>query len=141
MHGFVQQILQHVVLPQQDGSKGASLRVLLDSPAFLLYLKLLLHWHFKIHPFSKFHGAAPFSHSVDMKCPKCNSGNMRALHTNNRPQDHAVRRRQCRDCGHQWFTAELIAPDYACSWENRGGLGSKPCLKLPVDVISWQADG
>lgn len=138
MHGFVQQVLQRVVLPQQYGGKSSGLGVILDPSALLLDLKFLLHWDLEIHPFSKFHGSAPFSHSVDMKCPKCKSANMRALHTNNRPDDHAVRRRQCRDCGHQWFTAELIAPDYVCSWENRGGLGSKPCLKLPAESISWQ---
>lgn len=63
---------------------------------------------------------------------------MRALATNNRPENHAVRRRQCVDCQHVWFTVELIAPDYVCSWENQSGLGSKPCLKLPA--AAWLND-
>jgi len=72
-----------------------------------------------------------------MKCPECNSSKLRALDTNNRPDDYAVRRRACADCHHTWFTVEVIAPSWACSWDNPRKQGSKPCLKVPV-VKLWE---
>jgi len=46
--------------------------------------------------------------------------------------DHIVRKRRCVSCGHQWFTVEVIVPDYAVGWSKLHR--SKPVLRVPVEL-------
>lgn len=71
---------------------------------------------------------------MPMKCPACGSSTIRLLITNNSLQDQTVRKRQCSDCGHGWFTVELAVPSYAVGWS--GGHGSKPLLRAPVELTA-----
>ena len=69
-----------------------------------------------------------------MICPQCSSGTIRTPITNNMLDDQVMRRRQCADCGHRWFTVELAVPDYAVGWCTARG---KPVLRVPVPAQSW----
>lgn len=71
---------------------------------------------------------------LPMNCPACSSGNIRALITNNMLDDQVMRRRQCADCGHRWFTVEVTVPDYAVGWS--AAMQSKPVLRVPVQVTA-----
>ena len=42
-----------------------------------------------------------------MQCPRCSSGDIKAMATNNRDAEVTVRKRGCNACGHVWFTVEL----------------------------------
>ena len=69
-----------------------------------------------------------------MQCPKCCSSAIRAPITNNMLEDQVVRRRQCADCGHKWFTVEVTVPDYAVGWS--AAMLRKPVLRAPVTVTA-----
>jgi DNA-directed RNA polymerase subunit RPC12/RpoP len=69
---------------------------------------------------------------LPMKCPKCSSTSLRVPITNNQLDDQVMRRRQCGDCGHRWFTVELAVPDYAVGWS--AAHKSKPVLRAPVEL-------
>ena len=70
---------------------------------------------------------------LPMICPQCSSGTIRTPITNNMLDDQVMRRRQCADCGHRWFTVEVVVPDYAVGW--CAPLG-KPVLRVPVEVTA-----
>lgn len=42
-----------------------------------------------------------------------------------------VRQRLCPDCGHRWFTLEVIVPNTSVGWDATQG---KPVLREPVRV-------
>jgi len=69
---------------------------------------------------------------LPMICPSCSSGTIRTPITNNMLDDQVMRRRQCADCGHRWFTVEVVVPDYAVGW--CAAMQSKPVLRAPVEV-------
>jgi hypothetical protein len=69
-----------------------------------------------------------------MICPSCSSGTIRTPITNNMLDDQVMRRRQCADCGHRWFTVEVMVPDYAVGW--CAAMQSKPVLRVPVQVTA-----
>lgn len=69
---------------------------------------------------------------LPMKCPKCSSSALRVPITNNRLDDQVVRRRQCADCGHRWFTVEMAVPDYAVGWSATHL--RKPVLRVPLEL-------
>lgn len=69
---------------------------------------------------------------LPMKCPKCSSSALRVPITNNRLADQVVRRRQCTECGHKWFTVELAVPDYAVGWSVAHL--HKPVLRVPLEL-------
>lgn len=69
---------------------------------------------------------------MPMQCPKCSSGSIRAPITNNMLDDQVVRRRQCLDCGHKWFTVEVAVPDYAVGWS--AAHLRKPVLRIPLEL-------
>ena len=48
--------------------------------------------------------------------------------------NQTVRKRVCRDCGNIWFTAEIIVPSFAVGWSPIGKGGSKPVVRVPMDV-------
>lgn len=48
--------------------------------------------------------------------------------------DQTVRKRQCADCGHVWFTVELIVPNYAVGW-SKAHL-RKPVLRVPMELTA-----
>ena len=50
-----------------------------------------------------------------MKCPKCGSHNVRVCMTKSTDDGVSVRRRNCRGCGHRWYTAQ--EPEYVVQWE------------------------
>lgn len=69
---------------------------------------------------------------LPMQCPKCSSETIRVPFTNNRLPDQVVRRRQCTECGHKWFTVEMTVPDYAVGWSVAHG--HKPVLRVPLEL-------
>lgn len=69
---------------------------------------------------------------LPMNCPKCSSSALRVPITNNRLADQVVRRRQCADCGHRWFTVEMTVPDYAVGWSATHL--RKPVLRVPLEL-------
>lgn len=72
---------------------------------------------------------------LPMKCPRCCSSAIRATATNNRDADKTVRQRSCADCGHTWFTVEVVVSPAVVGWTAKAeGLASKPVLRLPVDL-------
>jgi len=70
---------------------------------------------------------------LPMKCPKCSSSALRVPSTNNQLDDQVMRKRVCLDCGHRWFTVELIVPDYAVGWSAARNSG-KPVLRTPLTL-------
>lgn len=71
---------------------------------------------------------------LPMNCPKCSSTTLRVLITNNRLSDQMVRRRQCAECGHKWFTVEMAVPDYAVGWSSTHL--RKPVLRVPLELAA-----
>jgi hypothetical protein len=69
---------------------------------------------------------------LPMKCPNCSSSALRVPITNNKLDDQVVRRRQCMDCGHKWFTVEMTVPDYAIGWSAMHL--RKPVLRVPLEL-------
>jgi transcriptional regulator NrdR family protein len=69
-----------------------------------------------------------------MQCQRCSSSAIRAVATNNRDPKVTVRKRQCTDCGHAWFTAELSVSPIAVGWSRRAKGQSKPELRIPVEI-------
>ena len=69
-----------------------------------------------------------------MKCPRCSSSVLRALSTNNKLADQVVRQRGGLDCGHKWFSVELMVPDYAVGWSSMHN--NKPVLRVPLELSS-----
>ena len=45
-----------------------------------------------------------------------------------------VRQRGCLDCGHKWFSVELMVPDYAVGWSTMHN--NKPVLRVPLELSS-----
>jgi DNA-directed RNA polymerase subunit RPC12/RpoP len=71
---------------------------------------------------------------LPMKCQRCGSSALQVPCTNNKLADQVVRRRACADCGHKWFTVELIVPDYAVGWSSVHN--NKPVLRVPLELSS-----
>lgn len=70
---------------------------------------------------------------VPMKCQRCSSSAIRVTATNNRDDATTVRQRLCSDCGHGWFTVEVVVKEALVGWTARGqGVQSKPVLRVPV---------
>lgn len=67
-----------------------------------------------------------------MKCPSCRGTDYRAVITNNLFEDQTVRKRKCAECGHVWFTVELLVPSYAVGWSHDHM--RKPVLRTPVQL-------
>ncbi len=42
-----------------------------------------------------------------MECPRCGSGEIRAIATNGKQPDKVTRQRRCVECRHVWYTVEL----------------------------------
>ena len=62
------------------------------------------------------------------------SATLRVPITNNKLDEQVVRRRQCVDCGHRWFTVEMAVPDYAVGWSATHL--RKPVLRVPLELIA-----
>lgn len=71
---------------------------------------------------------------LPMKCPRCSSAALRVPSTNNKLDDQVVRQRVCTDCGHKWYTVELMVPDYAVGWSTMHQ--HKPVLRVPLELSS-----
>lgn len=69
---------------------------------------------------------------LPMNCPNCSSSALRVPITNNKLDQQVVRRRQCLDCGHRWFTVEMTVPDYAVGWSATHL--RKPVLRVPLEL-------
>lgn len=69
-----------------------------------------------------------------MQCQRCSSSAIRAVATNNRDTKVTVRKRQCVDCGHSWFTVELAVSPVVVGWSRRAKGQSKPELRVPVEL-------
>lgn len=69
-----------------------------------------------------------------MQCQKCSSSAIRAVATNNRHATETVRKRQCLDCGHVWFTVELPVSSMVVGWGRQVRGQSKPELRVPVEL-------
>ena len=71
---------------------------------------------------------------LPMICPDCHSKNHKVPVTNGQMDDQIVRKRACNDCGHIWFTVEVIVPKYSIGWS--AGLQRKPVLRVPAEVTT-----
>jgi len=69
-----------------------------------------------------------------MQCKRCQSTKTRTPSINSRSATQTVRKRVCQDCGNTWFSVEIVVPDFAVGWSAIGGGGSKPVLRVPIDV-------
>lgn len=76
---------------------------------------------------------------LPMKCPNCSSSALRVPITNNKLDQQVVRRRQCLDCGHRWFTVEMTVPDYAIGWSATHL--RKPVLRVPLELSAAGVGG
>lgn len=66
-----------------------------------------------------------------MNCPRCSSDNHTTPHTNSKIPDHTVRQRLCQDCGHRWYTVEVVVPNTSIGWS---AAQRKPVLREAVRV-------
>jgi hypothetical protein len=71
---------------------------------------------------------------LPMVCPECSSNDHRVPVTNGRLTDQIVRKRVCKDCGHVWFTVEVIVPKFVIGWA--AGLDRKPVLRVPMEITA-----
>jgi transcriptional regulator NrdR family protein len=72
---------------------------------------------------------------IPMQCQRCSSSMVRAVATNNKEPGVTVRKRQCADCGHVWFTVELPVSPAVVGWGRIDAKGqSKPVLRVPVEI-------
>ena len=69
-----------------------------------------------------------------MQCPRCSSGTIRAVATNNRDGAVTVRKRLCLDCNHAWFTVELPVSPAVVGWSSGARGQSKPQLRVPIEI-------
>ena len=76
---------------------------------------------------------------LPMKCPQCGVGRFYAVITNNVYENQTVRKRQCRECRHVWFTVELQVSRYAVGWSNEHM--RKPVLRVPVELSAEVTPG
>ena len=68
-----------------------------------------------------------------MDCPRCSSGEIRAIATNGKQADYVTRQRRCVSCGHKWFTVELAVSVAVIGWSRETGK-SVPVLRVPVQL-------
>ena len=66
-----------------------------------------------------------------MKCPACGTARHSAPATNSRPVEQTVRQRLCIECGHRWYTVEVMVPNTSIGWDT---VLRKPVLRDPVRV-------
>lgn len=79
---------------------------------------------------------------VPMKCPKCSSKQIRAAATNGHEEEVITRKRKCVECGHSWFTVEMIVTPVVVGWRRIGrDSQSKPVLRMPLKVVLQEEDG
>ena len=72
---------------------------------------------------------------IPMECQRCSGKAVRAVATNNKEASVTVRKRQCADCGHVWFTVELPVSPAVVGWGRIDAKGqSKPVLRVPVEI-------
>ena len=45
--------------------------------------------------------------AINPTCPKCNSGFSKVTNTKIADNSFLIRKRECCECGHVWFTAQL----------------------------------
>lgn len=71
---------------------------------------------------------------LPMECPQCRSSSNRTPITNGLLADQVVRKRVCLDCGHRWFTVEVMVPEYAVGWSALHK--NKPVLRVPMELVA-----
>ena len=54
-----------------------------------------------------------------MNCPSCGSADVRVYKTQRESHKSILRNRKCPDCGHRWFTVEVLLPTGAAMWVER----------------------
>jgi len=69
-----------------------------------------------------------------MQCPRCSSSDIKAMATNNRDAEVTVRKRACLECGHAWFTVEVLVSPAVVGWSRKTKGQSKPELRVPVEL-------
>ena len=132
MNRGLEHLLLVVALLEELCRERAGLRVQLQLAALLLNLELFFRWYLRHHPLTEVHRSGAYCPMLPMECPKCSSSALRVPITNNRLTDQVVRRRQCVDCGHKWFTVEMAVPDYAVGWSATHL--RKPVLRVPLEL-------
>jgi len=130
--------LEHLLLPhglpQQLRRELADVALFGQAAAVGLEFEQLLWWDVHHHPLTEIHQSGACCPMVPMNCPQCSSNDHRVPVTNGQMADQIVRKRVCKDCGHIWFTVEVIVPKYAVGWAT--GLQRKPVLRVPVEVTT-----
>ena len=72
---------------------------------------------------------------IPMECPRCSSGEIRAIATNGSQTDRVTRQRRCVDCRHTWFTIELPVSVAVVGWgRTPDSKKSVPVLRVPVEL-------
>ena len=74
-----------------------------------------------------------------MRCPKCGAQDQKVPDTNSSDDQKTIRRRICKECGHAFFTVEVIVPDDSITWrrtvmKNSDRKKSAPILKEETNV-------
>lgn len=72
-----------------------------------------------------------------MECPRCGSGEIRAIATNGKEADKVMRQRRCVSCRHVWYTVELPVSLQLVGWtRTRDTNKSVPILRVPVSLTA-----
>jgi len=69
---------------------------------------------------------------LPMQCPKCRHSHIRTVATNSLLPDQVVRKRECAECGHGWFTVEAEVSRFAIGWSTE--YQNKPVLREAVTL-------
>jgi transcriptional regulator NrdR family protein len=70
-----------------------------------------------------------------MECPRCSSGEIRAIATNGKLSDMVTRQRRCVQCKHVWYTVELPVSVAVIGWARTPDTKkSVPVLRVPVEL-------
>ena len=70
-----------------------------------------------------------------MECPRCGSGEIRAISTNGKEADKVTRQRRCVHCRHVWYTVELPVHVAVIGWQRTPDTKkSVPVLRVPVEI-------
>jgi hypothetical protein len=78
---------------------------------------------------------AGYKFRIPMECPRCGSGEIRAIATNGKQPDKVTRQRRCVDCRHVWYTVELPVSLVAIGWARTPDTNkSVPVLRVPVEL-------
>ena len=137
IHGLLQQLLLIAGLFEKSSCEKARVFACEQGAGLFFDLELLLGGEFHRHPLTEVHCAivAGYRFRIPMECPRCSSGEIRAIATNGKESDRVTRQRRCVNCRHVWYTVELPVSLVAVGWARTPDTGkSVPVLRVPVEL-------